>query len=81
VRTPRFKLVEYPQLEGGYRRALYDLESDPVELRDVSEAHPEVADRLGRQLDRYTAELPAPTTRPPRSFEQDEILRSLGYVE
>ncbi len=81
VRTPGFKLVEYPQLEGGYRRALYDLRSDPLELRDVSEAHPEVAETLGRYLDRYTAELPAPTTRPPRSFEQDEILRSLGYVE
>jgi arylsulfatase A-like enzyme len=81
VRTPRFKLVEYPLLEGGYRRALYDLGNDPRELRDVSQAHPEVAATLGRHLDRYTAELPAPATRPPRSFEQDEILRSLGYVE
>lgn len=81
VRTGGFKLVEYPRLEGGYRRVLYDLERDPRELRDVSRAHPELAEELGRHLDRYTAELPAPTRRPPRDFEQDEILRSLGYVQ
>jgi arylsulfatase len=81
VRTTSFKLVEYPQLEGGYRRALYDLRSDPLELSDVSEAHPEVAEELGRYLDRYTAELPAFTTRPPRQPEEEAILRSLGYVE
>ena len=37
-RTPRFKLVEDPQLEGGYRQRLYDLHVQHVEAKKRSVA-------------------------------------------
>jgi arylsulfatase len=79
ARTPEFKLVEYPSAEGGYHRALYDLRADPAESRDVAAHHPEVAQRLARQLEDWTRELP--TFVPPDRSEEDlEELRALGYI-
>lgn len=80
ARDDRFKLVEIPQREGGRRRALYDLENDPAESRDVSAEHPEVMERLGRVLDAYVADLPVPGETL-RDDEELEALRALGYVE
>ena len=80
VRTRDFKLVEYPRLEGGYRRTLFDLRSRSNDPKDVSADYPDVATRLGLVLERWTATIPskAPVAR----LESDlELLRSLGYVE
>jgi hypothetical protein len=80
ARTTRFKLVEYPRLKGGYRSALYDLAADPSETRDVRDEYPEIAVRLQRFLDEWTAGLPREEP-PERSREELEALRALGYIE
>jgi hypothetical protein len=80
VRSPEFKLVEYPRLEGGYRRALYDLRADPGETIDVSSERPEVTRSLAARLERWSAELvPEQPVEP--SADQIEALRALGYVD
>lgn len=80
VRTRDFKLVEYPRLEGGYRRTLFDLRSRSKDPKDVSADYPDVVARLGTVLERWTASIPSRT--PAARLETDlELLRSLGYVE
>ena len=78
MRTTEFKLVEYPSLDGGYRRVLYDLRADPEETRDVADQHPEIVQKLAEYLD--AARIPAA-----QSFdlteEQLEALRALGYTQ
>ena len=78
ARTTEFKLVEYPSLDGGYRRALYDLRADPGESRDVAGEHPDVVQRLAEQLE--AAQIPAAESFE-LSEEQLEALRSLGYTQ
>lgn len=79
ARTARFKLIERPRLEGGWQRALYDLEADPGETRDVASLHPGIAARLGAALDAWLAATPLPTLEP---AERDiEALRNLGYID
>jgi arylsulfatase A-like enzyme len=80
VRTPRFKLVEHPRLEGGYHSALYDLQADPAESRDVSSLYPDIARRLQAELDHWTAGINGGTTFDPDE-EITEGLRALGYIE
>ena len=80
VRTVRFKLVERPLLDGGYRQYLYDLEKDPEENKDVSSAYPNMLARLQTLLNQWSAELPA-YEFPNRSPEELETLRSLGYIQ
>ena len=80
LRTDRFKLVEYPQWRGGYRSALYDLGTDPGEIRDVKHLFPEEFQDLSRRLGRWTAHLPT-SSGDERSEEQLEALRALGYVQ
>jgi arylsulfatase A len=79
-REGRWKLVRQPAAKGRradgspppVRDSLYDLDADPGERTDVSAGHPDVARRLGRELDRLTQPAPrqaAPreaTARPPR---------------
>jgi len=77
ARTPRFKLVQRPLLEGGYSDELYDLRADPEESRDVADRHPEIVTRLRSAL--------AAWDRPhgsagPIDPETLESLRSLGYL-
>jgi arylsulfatase len=79
VRSLDFKLVDIPVPEGGYRRELYDLRSDPRETVDVSASHPQELERLGAALDGWTATLPD-YSPPARSDEDLEALRELGYV-
>jgi arylsulfatase A-like enzyme len=76
-RTPLFKLVQRPVLEGGYREELYDLREDPGETRDVAALHPEVAAKLRAALDEWR-----PPSQPvePLDPEVEESLRSLGYL-
>lgn len=80
VRGMRFKLVEVPLPSGGYERRLYDLQSDPAESRDVSADHPVVAERLGRELDEFVADLPLPG-EVVRDDANLEALKALGYVD
>jgi arylsulfatase A-like enzyme len=39
------------ELGNAPRPQLYDLDADPGEVRDVAEAHPEIVDRLRKELD------------------------------
>jgi arylsulfatase A-like enzyme len=52
VRTDRWKLLYRPTREG-VRWSLYDLSADPDERSDVLAAHPDVAARLRRDLQRW----------------------------
>ncbi|MCL4752008.1 MAG: sulfatase [Myxococcales bacterium] len=49
VRDQRFKLV-YAPTRSGVRWLLYDTEVDPLETRDVAREHPDVVERLSREL-------------------------------
>lgn len=79
ARTPRFKLVERPLLQGGYRRYLYDLAADPGAEVDVLAKHPKVAGELGAALEAWAEDLPRQAV-PERTDEQVEALRALGYI-
>jgi arylsulfatase len=81
ARTPRFKLVEYPDPGGGYRRALYDLETDPAETTDVTEDHPQVFIELRTALDRWTSSIEEGSPNTDRDEETLEALRALGYLK
>lgn len=81
ARDHRFKLVESPRLEGGYARALYDLEADPAEAVNVIDRHPEVVARLGAELAAWSASIPSRVPAPERDEETLEMLRALGYVD
>jgi arylsulfatase A-like enzyme len=79
ARTPRFKLVVRPQLDGTPRRQLYDLASDPRETRDVADLHPDERDRLTEALARWAE---GGSSRAPELGEKQlELLRRMGYVE
>jgi len=80
VRGARWKLVARPMLSGGYQRSLYDTEADPLAIQDVSEAQPEMMERLGAVLDGWQGELGDPEITP-RDEDDLELLRALGYVE
>jgi arylsulfatase A-like enzyme len=64
--------------------ALYDLESDPAELRDLAAERPEVAQRLAAQLAEYRSRA-QPVEEVPVRIEIDpelaEELRVLGYTD
>lgn len=79
ARTPRFKLVVRPRLDGPAQRLLYDLAGDPGETRDVGAEHPEVRARLAAALERWSDGVgpDAPTLR----SDEVDLLRRLGYVE
>lgn len=80
LRAGAWKLVREPgpkaKQPGGPRQpprdALYDLDADPGETTDVSADHPDVVQRLARELDRLTkpaaarATPPEAAARPPR---------------
>jgi arylsulfatase A-like enzyme len=80
VRQGRHKLV-YESKAGVH--ALYDLETDPHEQRDVSAAHPELTARLMETLQQrrssYSLEPPI-ESRVDLSSEDIERLRALGYL-
>ncbi len=80
ARTPRFKLVDTPRIEGGYERKLVDLRADRDEAADVRDRHPDVVRRLGEALDSWTAKR-AEAASPPVDPGVLEGLRALGYIE
>lgn len=73
--------VDVPELE------LYDHESDPLNLTNVADEHPEVVERLAEQLESWRQwalqnQLPADdTVTEGMTSEELERLRSLGYVQ
>lgn len=89
VRNRRFKEVEIPIPQGGYRRMLYNVEDvetrdgDPEtgdpETRDVSARFGEQWRALGKKLDAWTSGLPS-SAPPERSEEEVQRLRALGYA-
>ena len=78
ARDARYQLVARPVLEGGYRLSLYDLLSDPTQSTDLAEQHPDVVDRLQKAAATEWGDLPPAA---PRSADELEQLRALGYVE
>jgi arylsulfatase A-like enzyme len=81
--SKRFKLM-YDAQGDSYR--LYDVDADPLELRDISRKNPAVVDELKKRMDeiyprlvrRYLA------TAAPNASDQPapiEALRALGYIE
>ena len=80
VRTPRFKLVEDPQLEGGYRQRLYDLHADPQEQRNLAQEQPDVVAKLAAVLHAWATAVKAPGSWSPDEVDL-ESLRALGYVQ
>jgi len=72
------KLVVGPE-EG--RRALFDIEADPGETRDLFRARPELAASLVEMLERLTAGRVPASHESKVSPELDEALRALGYVQ
>jgi len=76
VRDGRFKL--HLDLSTGESR-LFDLEEDPGETRDVTARHPEVAERLRGELERFLEERVEGDPIPEPTSEELEFLRDLGY--
>jgi hypothetical protein len=80
LRTPRFKLVERPRLEGGYSAALFDLRSDPGEGRDVAAEHAAEVERLRQSLSAWARGIPA-SAQSAHTPEEMEQLQALGYID
>ena len=80
ARTSRYKLVQRPLFEGGYRTQLYDLHVDPGETTDVLAQHVELGARLAALLEEWTAGI-GPMRQRELDEELLEDLRALGYVE
>jgi choline-sulfatase len=75
VETGRWRYVRAPRPE------LYDLQSDPKEVHDVSATHPRVAATLARHLDSLNLQQPGGEPTPAKlSAEETARLRALGYV-
>ena len=93
VRSPRHALILYGN---GRWRALYDLEDDPGQRKNVIDHYPEVADEMAAAFGRFAesqrrppldfldpdAELPPlpPTRELELTPEQRQQLRNLGYL-
>jgi len=77
--TPRYRLVETPRLDGGYDRALYDVEEDPGETHDLAATLPEIVEQLAGDLERWAAPIPVRAESPP-DRELERRLLELGYI-
>jgi choline-sulfatase len=71
IRTGQKKYIQAPHPE------LYDLASDPHELRNISTAR---TDETGKMKQHLAAVLPAGGAQPARPSSAQQALRSLGYV-
>jgi len=77
LRRERYKYIDAPKAE------LYDLQSDPGELRNLCQREASLAQALRQQLlrlqGRFAATKPVPTGA--QSVETKSMLNSLGYTE
>ncbi len=88
LRDGRWKYVEHPRWGGNLRpeAALFDIQADPAERRNVIRRHQDVALRMRAELDRIVHEsrpAGAPGGGEMNSDEQARLyeqLKSLGYV-
>jgi len=71
IRTGEKKYIQAPHPE------LYDLASDPHELRNISTVHTDEALKMKQHL---AAVLPAGRAQPARPSSGQQALRSLGYI-
>jgi arylsulfatase A-like enzyme len=78
VRLGRFKLHRNRRTGEG---ALYDLEADPGERRDVSADHPDVVLALEQELGRFRERARPAEAAPRPTPEERDLLRGLGYVD
>jgi arylsulfatase A-like enzyme len=76
VRSGPWKLIRH---DDGTEE-LYDVESDPGELRNLAAEEPKVARRLGRLLGEHVASHPMAAPAP-LSEETQRALQALGYAE
>ena len=77
VRTGRYKLY-YDRLTGS--EELYDLAADPGEKRNILETHPEVAERLRKQLKEWMATERGEPVPIKLDAKARERLQALGYL-
>ena len=79
IRRGRWKLV-VNRFSGA--TALYDLEKDPGEKRDVKKRKPGITDGLRKELGAFMAREPLGEPKPLRDFDEEELqaLRELGYL-
>ena len=75
MRTSRWKLI-HTHGPGVDRYVLYDLERDPEERQDVSGTHPEVVDRMRRDLHRWVLASQPATAASPRPGDGSRIALS-----
>ena len=84
ARKGPWKLIRIPEL-GRIRFELYNVDADPMEMRDLAGSQPTVEAELRRVLEEWVGSIPPPRPSPPRSprtvMEVEERLRALGYVE
>lgn len=79
VRLPPWKYIESPELG---LVELYDLDSDPDELVDLSSERPEVRESMAQLLRGWTAGTEARAVAPEElTPEKLEALRALGYIQ
>ena len=79
-----FRLVQMHDADGEVTEELFDRNTDPQELSDVLEDHPDVAARLRELASGYLASPPSPWGVETPDVEIDEMelnqLRALGYA-
>jgi arylsulfatase A-like enzyme len=79
ARTARFKLVQFPRLQGGYRSELYDLRGNGEGV-DVSRRFARVAEVLAAALEDWATGIPRELRRE-ADAEREQTLRNLGYLK
>ena len=80
VSDRRWKLILHREESRDKGVELYDLQSDPLELEDLSGQLPEISARLRNQLDEMQAIVQNPP-RPVMDEKTKERLKSLGYIK
>jgi arylsulfatase A-like enzyme len=81
IRTPRWKLISYPGLEGEILQ-LFEFASDPHERHNLAKVEPAQRDRLHRELEawRRATDDGRPVPKPALAPSQESGLRALGYL-
>jgi arylsulfatase A-like enzyme len=81
IRHGNHKLILTP-VPDGYELQLYDLEVDPGETTNLSRSQPDLARRLGWELEQWFSGYQEADTSPLELDEEDmESLRALGYLD
>jgi arylsulfatase A-like enzyme len=76
----RWKLILHREKSTDKGLELFDLQSDPHELSNISEKYPEISAQLRNQLEKMQAIVQDPP-RPVMDEKTKERLKSLGYIK